>query len=82
MTLATPTLEIFKGYPRVQKIWKLQLEWQEKIAKLEWWEIIKRIKLKRELGVLRHLAFGIGLETGIDILEKCGIVKKVKVNKN
>lgn len=56
--------------------WQI-MEMERQIGKLNWWNFIKRYKMKQKLAGIRILAFRVGFELAMEELEKMGIVKKI-----
>jgi len=66
-------LTMFDKFPHLKSIFELE----EKITKLNWWEIIKKYKIKKQLRKLRFQGWIIGFNWGIDTLVECGMLKQI-----
>jgi len=56
----------------IDRQWTLQFKRND----CKWWQVIKKIKLNYQLNKYKDIIFGIGIETALTDLEKCGIIKQ------
>ena len=73
MTIGIP--EIFKKFPHLQRMFEIELEFNE----CKWYQFWRKYNLTQELRALEIFGFQLGIKTALEDLEKFGLIK---INKN